>query len=332
LLEACGWRPIKETDDSAIPAFCWSTRKAGDFPAWAAEGEALPLVRPFPQDFTRRLDDKAELASHLAAAGHAVVHPPTWPAEDFPAEELGAEDGEEMWFLKHTQGVKGQGVHVYASVGALRRRLDELGARGCRGFVVQRGVAPPALLGGRKWVLRVHVLLHGGADGDLCAYCHRHMILIQHCQPYTERAEVRAAHISSAGMPKHWPKPTLLEDQELAAQVRELAAKAFASVWHHAPRGPYAPAGAELCQVFGLDVAVDATGRAWLIEVNDFPAIASGTMDHVDPVVYTDLVRDVLRLAVLPRLEGAAPATGGFVRLPVEEWVPSPTQHSAMEA
>jgi len=316
--ESCGWQCIKEDDDSAVPVFCWPARKACNFPALVNEGDLAPLIRPFPQDFTQRLDDKAQLAAHLAAAGHSDVHPPTWTADDFLRSAPHADEKHEMWFLKHSQGVKGNSVYIFKGAAAVESRLVELGEKGRRCFVVQRGVAPPSLRNGRRWVLRVHTVLRGFADGGVAAYCHRDMVCLEYGQVYTPDIHVRAAHISSAGHQKYWPKPYLLEDEDLAKQVLQLVAKSFAAVWPHIPRGPYTPSGSEWWQVFGADIIVDENGRAWLLEINDFPAIASGTMEHVDSGVYTALVRDMMRLVVLPRTDGLPETLGGFICLDME--------------
>ena len=45
----------------------------------------------------------------------------------------------------------------------------------------------------------------------------------------------------------------------------------------------------------------------WLLEVNSYPAIHSGTMSSVDAEVYTALVRDILSLVVLPALRNLPP-------------------------
>eukprot|EP00928_Gymnodinium_smaydae_P038834 TRINITY_DN26689_c0_g2_i1.p1 TRINITY_DN26689_c0_g2~~TRINITY_DN26689_c0_g2_i1.p1 ORF type:complete len:836 (-),score=128.54 TRINITY_DN26689_c0_g2_i1:28-2355(-) len=320
VLQSRGWQVVKEADDSLLPIFCWPARSAGDFPAHSDHDTPLPLIRPFPQEFTSRLDEKAELAKHLVEAGHGEIHPQTWTAEDFFAEaSASAQDDEGMWFLKNTYGVKGQSVYPFADVQALLQRLEEMGAKGRRAWVVQRGISPPALRNGRKWVLRVHALLHGLADGTLAAHCHRDMILLEHGQPYTPRVEVRAAHISNTGNAKNWPKPSLLEDETLQKQVYDVVTRTFAAVWNHVPRAPFTPEGAELCHIFGFDLAADANGKVWLIEVNSYPAIHSGTMEHVDPCIYTNLVRDVLRLVVLPHTDGSEPDAGGLVRLNVED-------------
>lgn len=261
-------------------------------------------------------ETKASLAKLLSAGGCHDIHPDTWDAQIFLKEPPVSTESE-VFFLKHSLGVKGTGVNVYRRA-ALMSRLNALGPKGCEPFVVQRCVAPPALRNGRKWVIRAHALLHGKTDGRLCLFLHNEMISLEYGQVYTEQPEVKAAHVSNSAKIKYLPKPELVQDDSLIQQLRSLTQRLFASVLEHVPRGPFTPKEAELCQIFGLDVILDGMGKAWLLEVNDYPAIASGTMEHVDLRVYTNLVRDVLRLVVLPKVDGTVSALGGWhpIKLP----------------
>jgi hypothetical protein len=60
---------------------------------------------------------------------------------------------------------------------------------------------------------------------------------------------------------------------------------------------------------------VNTAGQVVLLEVNSYPAIASGTMCGVDVGVYTRLIGDLVRLLVLPIADGVAPQPGGFVEV-----------------
>eukprot|EP00811_Abedinium_folium_P002156 NODE_11977_length_1254_cov_2.219166.p1 GENE.NODE_11977_length_1254_cov_2.219166~~NODE_11977_length_1254_cov_2.219166.p1 ORF type:complete len:370 (-),score=91.48 NODE_11977_length_1254_cov_2.219166:61-1170(-) len=315
ILEEEGWRRVDEDDARVVPVFYWATRRASDFPS---SPRTLPRVRPFPQAFTQHLNDKAAIARHLTTAKQAHIHPLTLAVEDFlevsaSLEPNGAAEEEgQLWFLKHRWGVQGKAVYPFMGARAVVRRLEEMSPASWHDFIVQRAVTPPALRDGRKWALRVHALLHGTADGALRLYCHRAMITLPHGCLYTPCADHRAAHISSACKSHELPPPFLCEDADVVAQVMDLTARAFAAVWCLAP---HAPPNSELCQVFGLDFVADASGRVWLIEVNDYPAIGNGTMSHVAPVIYANLVRDVLRLVVLPCVDGTARTPGDFVLL-----------------
>ena len=76
--------------------------------------------------------------------------------------------------------------------------------------------------------------------------------------------------------------------------------------------GPLHPKRQSCVKFLDWIFIMDARGKAWLLEVNDYPAIASGTMEHVDTQVYTNLVRDLLRLVVLPKVDGTDVALGGW--------------------
>lgn len=262
------------------------------------------------QEFTRILDDKGTLARRLVDAGCSDIHPETWSARDF-LENPPPGEGSDVFFLKHSLGVKGNGVHVLDRV-QLFDRLEELGQKGSEPFIVQRCVTPPALRNGRKWVIRGHALLHGRMDGQIQLYMHQHAVCLEYGHVYTEKLNVKAAHVSNSAKMKYLPKPQLIQDDSILQQLRSLVQRVFSAVVKDAPHGPFTPKEAELCQIFGLDFIMDARGKAWLLEVNDYPAIASGTMEHVDTQVYTNLVRDLLRLVVLPKVDGTDVALGGW--------------------
>lgn len=240
------------------------------------------------------------------AGGCGDLQPETWDALTF----LEKPPEGNVFFLKHSLGAKGNGVHVMDRASLLQR----LAAGQREGFIVQRCVAPAALKNGRKWVVRAHALLHAVKD-EVRLYLHQDAICLEYGQVFTDRLEVRAAHISNCAKLKHMPKPELLNDEVLISQLEVLVGRAFGAVRDHMPSGPFSPEATELCQVFGLDVIWDDLGKAWLLEINDYPAIASGTMEHVDTEIYTRLVRDLLRLVVLPKLDGVDPVLGGWRKI-----------------
>ena len=67
-------------------------------------------------------------------------------------------------------------------------------------------------------------------------------------------------------------------------------------------------------QVFGFDFMVDDALKVWLLEVNSSPAIAAA--------LAADFAADVAAVAVDAYLDGADPATTGFVRLAsnIDRW------------
>jgi hypothetical protein len=232
-------------------------------------------------------------------------------------------------FVKHKRGVKGQAVYIARTMQQLLQLQQRLKGSS-RDFIVQQEV-PPLLLQGRKFVLRVHVLavpqLPQLDSGDAAAvtvrvYVHEDVIVLQHAQPYNPASNDSAVHISSKG--RHHPVPVLLAGSVLPSDLQEsiwqqlqgLAVHCIGAVSQVLLPSCVHP-GVALYHLFGFDCMVNTAGQVVMLEVNSYPAIASGTMRGVDVDVYTRLIGDLVRLLVLPVTDGLAPEpqAGGFVEV-----------------
>ena len=349
LLETLGWRAISRTEQLAgRVAFAWPTRRGADF---AAVGENLPLVRPLPQSCTDVLDDKVRLARALADADCTGCAPETHTDLDALRREIAeaaapSSSAQRLWFVKHRHGVKGQAVRPMHDAqlrawlgcgidgsGGVRDRFPSPPAD----FVVQAEVFPPALHAGRKFVLRAHVLVVLDPPSPSAtappsppptrAYLHHDVICLPHSAPLSwcggDGGGNKAEHVSQSG--RGHPPPQLT--RELPADHPAAAARLWPCLRRLVERtlcagvcaGMVPPASARcststLFAMLGFDVALDAAGSPWLLEVNAHPAIGSGTMSGVETGVYTRLVADLASLVVLPALDpaGTGSEPGGF--------------------
>ena len=305
--ERHGWARAP-LDADVLPAFWWSSRRAGDFPICGPG----PLVRPLPHAYTDVVDDKFLLARLLAASR---IDPPSCAGDDLAA--LDALPGPRV-YVKHRRGVKGQSVRPLARDAALHWLSEQSPAQRAN-FVVQAEVPPALLPDGRRFVLRSHVLVIARARAP-SAYVHRDVVVLPHAAPDSDGTQ--ASHVSQAG--RGHPPPTLLADAgaehpagsawaQLPSLVYELLRAAAAELLPppDAPRDE----GSLLYSLLGLDLVVDRSGRLVLLEANSHPAIADGTMAAVPRSVYDNLVGGVLRLLVLPHLEDRAPDASGWERV-----------------
>lgn len=330
-----GWREVKP-DEAArqgwVPAFSFIARKGGKYCSLPSDAAAAPVVAQFPIKSTAHLDCKLALWRHLVDAGHDACMPPSlagaqlldaalaqeWRARSFtPARHSG------LLFVKHCRGVKGKAVHVFDDVAGAQEWLRALDAPARESFVCQMGVRPLLLPGTRRaFTLRMHMLWTFGPGGRTEAvHLHKDCIAVAHGADHCLPSSPRAAHVSSAG--KASPAPSLLAASapELYAGVwpQALAAvrRVHACVRDHVAAEVFGEGGAARnvhpYYLFGCDFAVDATGELVLLEINANPAIASGTMQHVPRGIYDTLLQDMIRVAVLPVIDGADPRAGGFV-------------------
>ena len=378
MLEGHGWRraPMEPESPCEIPIFALTNKRGSDFAARGADTAKLPHVRQFPQDCTARLDDKLALLRLLTDASAAAL-PST---QSFLPETCGAEDdvaverlvcspgGAGGFFVKHRWGAKGQSVRFCADARAVRAILGKWSHHARRDAIVQRAVAPPLLVDGRKFVVRTHVALIasrcaappcgrrkqttcGHTNGyAVVALMHTDHIVVAHARGYEGvHDNAKAAHVSQAG--KACQRPSALTLSEVFGTAGERPdACAGSNMYNSAERcvrtqirraaaetvrlglqNGLLPAQAQardaslpascgcacgesrhpvMLQLFGFDFAIDALERVFLLEVNSHPAIASGSMAHVQTERFTALIRDLLSAVVLPVLDEGHALTG----------------------
>lgn len=305
LVKLHDWREVDRDDTSAIPVFTWTTRRAADFPAIGAR---LPNVRQLPQSSTACLDDKVRLAELLADRGVDNICPPTFINPQALQAALHASPADALWFVKHRFGVKGRAVQPMRSC-SLTQWLQRCQDRNVplQDFAIQQEVAPPALWEQRKFALRAHVLVAcRGETQPPAAWMHHDVIVLPHAAPHVAGSEEKAVQVSNVG--KHHPSPRLTTQlpsdhpathTQLWPLLIELASRTLTAAQFLLLPSPRCPEST-LYSVLAFDVALDAHGVPWLLEVNSHCALGDGTMAAVDASVYDRLVAHVLALLVLP--------------------------------
>ncbi|KAF2153735.1 TTL-domain-containing protein [Myriangium duriaei CBS 260.36] len=229
--------------------------------------------------------------------------------EDLPAGER------EWWILKAGMGERGNGIRLFSTMGELQTIFegwdpdsdgeeDEDGGEGLvtshmRHFVAQPYVHPPLLLGrgeaaGRKWHVRTYVL----AVGAVKVYVYRRMLALFAGERYDEPGEEEdpndalSGHLTNTcrqtgeregSVSEFWAIPEDATDLQEGwkEKVFEQICQTTGEVFEAAARGMmmhFQPLP-NAFEIYGLDFLVDATGKAWLLEVNAFPDFAQTGKD-----------------------------------------------------
>ena len=133
---------------------------------------AVELCRKVP--FTQLMRKQAELGSDASSSsGVDSWYPQSWiiPGEEQDSElqaalkdaataSSGSTDGKAALILKPDGGHQGDGIYLITSAASLERRMPTLQqAHGESSAILQRYVAEPMLLGGKKFDLRLYVLV-----------------------------------------------------------------------------------------------------------------------------------------------------------------------------
>eukprot|EP01065_Artemidia_motanka_P046391 TRINITY_DN7016_c0_g1_i1.p1 TRINITY_DN7016_c0_g1~~TRINITY_DN7016_c0_g1_i1.p1 ORF type:complete len:446 (+),score=106.88 TRINITY_DN7016_c0_g1_i1:83-1339(+) len=305
VLDEAGWERVA-ADADEVPVFARYGCSMRSKTVRAAR------LRPFPFAVLGDLSDKCRFASALAASGNSGVAPETFTLENGSAvpQEVLRRSGA-LWYVKEAMGSCQNGLQVFEGGAGLVRHLEILQTQKRRA-VVQRGVTRPHLLGGRKWVLRMHFAMLP----DLSRWIHQDGVVCIHPGVYAEGSTDPAAQWQQRGAKRvpfmHGPAsalhstlwPQLRRTGNVVLDLIEEAARAAADAAREDGSMHYA--------LVGADVVVDEDGRVWLLEVNTLPWLGGNALGWSKEAqfVASDTFSEFVTLCVLPAVTGAKPEAG----------------------
>eukprot|EP01065_Artemidia_motanka_P032794 TRINITY_DN39776_c0_g1_i1.p1 TRINITY_DN39776_c0_g1~~TRINITY_DN39776_c0_g1_i1.p1 ORF type:complete len:811 (+),score=154.89 TRINITY_DN39776_c0_g1_i1:52-2484(+) len=242
--------------------------------------------------------------------------------------------GRNLWILKSSHGSKGDGIRITPDWRAALAHIDSQVEP--YSWVIQRYVERPMLIDGRKFDIRVWVLL----DSSQRIYVYREGVMRTSSAQYNSNDLSDAlAHLTNHAVQERGPMYGAFEKgnemwyrdfdeylqkstggrrtfaQDIEPQLKECIARTLTAArpYLHAPTPPM-----RCFQLFGFDFMVDESYRVWLLEVNGSPMIADDLRNR--------MVADLLSLAVFPHFDRAPSEAqlrgNGFeqVRVPSESW------------
>ncbi|XP_077524702.1 tubulin tyrosine ligase-like 1B [Amblyomma americanum] len=218
-----------------------------------------------------------------------------------------------LWIVKPCGKAQGIGIKLVDRPSQVKSLINSWENQGNReAHVLCRYVDPPLLVGGRKFDLRLYVLV--ASFQPLRAYLYRRGFC-RFCQLHyrTKGLDNPLAHLTNVSVQRHggrynqshggkWSLSSLemfvrgTRGAAAAARLRrdlgELVAHSLAAV------APSMLSDWHCFECYGYDVLLDEDLRPWLLEVNASPSLTSSTRG--DALLKQALVDDVLRLVAPP--------------------------------
>ncbi len=281
------WEPGSAEDWDA----CWYTGMPD--PEVFAQLDATRHINHIPGN--NALTIKSHLARTLARHRALVADRPRVPAMDFfPATFVMPEDyralqqaaaaaPDRRWLLKPANSSRGRGIRLLADVATAPREP---------GWIVQEYIARPHLYEGRKYVLRLYVLIT--SVDPLVAWLYEEGFQKLASAPYDPEDSANVyAHLTNPdvnetntaapspvvfvglGRYRQWLREQGCDDAELFARIEE-ALRMTVIAGRTSMRRRLAAVSADTrgCyELLGIDCLIDADRRPWIMECNLSPSL-----------------------------------------------------------
>ncbi|KAK0411426.1 hypothetical protein QR680_005648 [Steinernema hermaphroditum] len=256
--------------------------------------------------------------------------PPSYvlPAEyHLFVEEFKKYPPDTVWIMKPVSGAQGKGIFLFRKLKEITdwRRKDISAAAETQPYVVQKYVDSPDLIGGKKYDVRLYVLVT--SFRPLNAWVHREgFARFSHSRYSMASVEDAYVHLTNVAIAKSAPD----FDAERGLKWNLLKWKRYLAAvhGHEKTRKVMEDIGGIIMEslrfvnstiiqnkhcfeLFGYDILVDANLKPWLLEVNASPSLtASSQEDYEMKFRVLNHMLDILDLE--NRLSGQETKVGGF--------------------
>jgi len=262
------------------------------------------LISNFKAYKTKKLQSKPSLAQELDFIPETYV----LPKEKNLLEQ--SFKNSRLWIVKPSCRARGNGIMVFDNFDKIQEFIRE--NTESKRFVVSKYIDNPLLLEGRKFDMRIYVLVR--SFQPLIAYKYEEGFTRLCSSPYsTENLTDLKAHLTNIAIQKQFGDvgeskvllsdlETILESEfgkrvttQLWKQVDKIICHSLASCQHLIEWNP------QCFELFGYDILVDQHLKPWLMEVNASPSLYSTS--KTDLHLKTALINDVLNIVIPGKLE-----------------------------
>ena len=319
-----GWRKTMEDEDEYWNLY-WASKGTHLSSVMMRLGEDQ-MVNHFPNHFELTRKDllvknlkkyRKEMERQGRGAELDDIVPVTFTLPtDYPlfVEEfrrVEAEQGKSTWIMKPCAKCQGVGIFLISKLSQIKKWSAKNGeASGKDQYVISRYIDHPLLVGGRKFDLRIYVLVT--SYNPLRAYVHRQgfgrFCTIKYSSASSDLDNVMM-HLTNVAVQKHsedynedhggkwhiknlrlWLQATYGQEQTDACfnAMRSL-------IYHTLKAAQSIIINDKHCfEMYGYDVLLDATLKPWLIEVNASPSLSATTPS--DLAMKTQVINDTLNI------------------------------------
>jgi len=224
--------------------------------------------------------------------------------------------GNAVWIAKPVGKAKGKGIFLLKSLSKIKKwdNINPPGGQTPEGYVISRYIENPLLIGGKKFDLRMYVLvtsykplkvwLYGKGFARFCTvkYSSDPAELGNKEMHFTNSAIQQTAENYNPINGSKWNIDCLrfFLEMNMSKERTDKCFEDINSIIYHSLKAvqPVMINDKHCFECYGYDVMIDENLKPWLIEVNASPSLAATT--EPDRIMKTCLMDDVLRVVVPP--------------------------------
>ena len=316
--------PTHELPDDFVPVTCGAAVARAGSRARAHRLPRLPRLTPSlsPPPFFFRSAPRAAMLSYMLPADYSLF------VEEF------RRNPNAMWIMKPANSAQGRGIFIINKLAQIKRwsnaRWASMPLK--EAYVISRYIEDPHLIGGKKYDLRLYVLVTS----------YRPLRVYQYAHGFARFCNVKYSnnlgdlnnpfiHLTNVAIQKHnedynakhggkWHVQHLrlfLEGTHGLEATNRLFAEMDKIVVHSLKAVQGVMINDRHCfECYGYDIIIDAQLKPWLVEVNASPSLTTTTPS--DRVMKMALIRDVFEI-VLPKDVNMSTFRGAFALGPCQD-------------
>lgn len=199
-----------------------------------------------------------------------------------------------LWIMKPFDGCQGDGIYLVNRLLEVKRRLYNNNVLNSQ-YLISRYIDNPLLIGGRKFDIRLFVLVT--SFRPLRAYLYNEGFCRMCCERYTNNIdgiENKYIHLTNVSVQKKCPKYNHIHGGKWSLRSFKLYMKGMygddvtknlfrniSSVIKHSLKAvqPVIYNGSNFFECYGYDILIDRELKPWLVEVNSKPSL-NGTTEN----------------------------------------------------
>jgi hypothetical protein len=216
------------------------------------------------------------------------------------------------WILKPSMLNNGDQIKLFNNIEDIKKHYYNTSRLG-GDHVLQQYIHRPALIEGKKFTYRLHVVATNYAGVFLYdqGYINMSALPFSHVDDFKNRKMHITNYVLDGELSHITQRSTneLPDFQETYQQMVDIVKKVMKALVKKEP-SYFKPQKFHKFEIFGFDFMADETGKLWLLEINQGPDAPTFEENHLNPILWERFWQDIIDDFAIPVALNTPPKSG----------------------